>query len=167
MNLMLRPLTPQNRKALLALWVAKQQENFIESVEQCLTEAKADEHWQPIGIYDGDQPVGFAMTGFFEKEYPIPLPPRKLKEGLTFCPQPGRVWLDRFLIDAQVQGRGYGKAALDLLLRKLQAQYPGREIYLSVYPENTAAIRLYQKFGFQFIEEKDIHGETVMVCYPQ
>ena len=65
MNLMLRPLTPQNRKALLALRVAKQQENFIESVEQCLTEAKADERWQPIGIYDGDQPVGFAMTGFF------------------------------------------------------------------------------------------------------
>lgn len=106
------------------------------------------------------------MLGFFEKEYPVAFQPTAGSMPVTFQPQPGRLWLDRFLIDGAAQGQGYGKAALSLITKTLSLEFPDREIYLSVYPENCAAIHLYRSFGFQFTGEKDIHGEDIMVCYP-
>lgn len=67
------------------------------------------------------------MYGFFLWEY------------LPF----GRLWLDRFLIDARYQGKGYGRAALSLLIAHLTQAYPKQgKIYLSVVQGNVAAIRL-------------------------
>ena len=103
--------------------------------------------WRPVGIYDGDLPVGFSMYGFFREEYP---------------PE-GRLWLDRLLIDARFQGRGYGRAALEALLERLSREYPEQDVYLSVIEGNDVATRLYEQYGFRFIVEKDIHGEDVMV----
>ena len=100
-----------------------------------------------MGIYDGDLPVGFSMYGFFREEYP---------------PE-GRLWLDRLLIDARFQGRGYGRAALEALLERLSREYPEKDVYLSVIEGNDVATRLYEQYGFRFIGEKDIHGEDVMV----
>ena len=74
----------------------------------------------------------------------------------------GRVWLDRLLIDAARQGRGYGRAAVASLLARLAEEYGPRDIYLSVVDGNTAAARLYEAFGFVFTEERDVHGEHVM-----
>ena len=78
-------------------------------------------------------------------------------------PPAGRVWLDRLLIDAARQGRGYGKAAVASLLARLEEEYGPRDIYLSVVDGNTAAARLYEAFGFLFTEERDVHGEHVML----
>lgn len=78
-------------------------------------------------------------------------------------PPAGRVWLDRLLIDAARQGRGYGRAAVTSLLARLAEEYGPRDIYLSVVDGNTAAARLYETFGFLFTEERDVHGEYVML----
>ena len=78
-------------------------------------------------------------------------------------PPAGRVWLDRLLIDAARQGRGYGRAAVASLLARLAEEYGPRDIYLSVVDGNTAAARLYEAFGFVFTEERDVHGEHVML----
>ena len=75
----------------------------------------------------------------------------------------GRLWLDRLMIDAAFQGRGYGKAALAGLLKLLTGRYPNKDIYLSVFKGNDVAAGLYKEFGFRFNGEKDIHGEDVMV----
>ena len=79
----------------------------------------------------------------------------------------GRLWLDRLLIDETFQGRGYGSAALSGLLDRLQQEYRCRRIYLSVIRENSTAITMYEKFGFRFTGERDIHGEHVMVYHTQ
>lgn len=71
--------------------------------------------------------------------------------------------IDRLLIDARYQGRGYGRKALAGLLERLSWEYPERKIYLSVIAGNDVAIRLYGQFGFRFNGEKDVHGEDVMV----
>lgn len=147
MQLHLEPVTPANRQAVLALHTAPGQEGFVETVAQCLDEANHTRCWRPVAIYDSSTLVGFAMYGFFWQYFPC-----------------GRLWLDRLLIDARYQGRGYGKAALTLLLDRLAHDYPRRrKIYLSVIETNAPAISLYQKFGFHFTGELDTHGEKVMV----
>ena len=106
MQLRLEPVTQENRLAVLSLRAGTGQEGFVETVSACLDEAAQRADWRPVAIYDGTAVVGFAMYGYFW-EYP----------------PAGRVWLDRLLIDAARQGRGYGKAAVASLLARLAEEY--------------------------------------------
>lgn len=140
------PAAAIDRDMLLALSVAKGQETFVESVAECLEEAERYPCWRPTGIYVEDQLVGFTMYGLWERE------------GTN-----GRVWLDRYLIDRNYQGRGYGKACLVKLVQRLQKEYARSRIYLSVVEANPTAFHLYEAFGFRRNGERDIHNEAVMV----
>lgn len=140
------PVTSENRIDILNLSVSDSQKHFIETTKQCLEEADALSLWHPAGLYSNGILVGFAMYGLWKEE------------GAQ-----GRVWLDRFFIDARYQGRGYGKAALNLLIQTISAAYCCSEIYLSLYDDNKPAMELYKKAGFQFNGELDINGERVMV----
>ncbi|WP_343208958.1 GNAT family N-acetyltransferase [Anaerolentibacter hominis] len=147
MNINFEPVNPDNRNEIEHLQLLPEQVDFIESVKDCLAEADKDKSWRPVGIYDNETLIGFAMYGYFDQ------------------PQPnGQVWLDRFLIDQRYQGKGYGAAAVNGLLEKLFGEYDTQKIYLSVYEENKAAIHLYEKSGFRFNGEVDTKGEKVMVC---
>ena len=84
----------ENRKEVEGLTVFSEQAGFIESVNECLQEADELELWRPVGIYDSDTLIGFAMYGYFPE------------------PTPGQLWLDRLLIDKKYQGKGYGKQAV-------------------------------------------------------
>lgn len=148
MELHFEPITAVNRKQAEALDVLPEQNGYIESVKQCLAEADKRQSWRPVGIYDGDLLVGFAMYGFFWEYLPW-----------------GRVWLDRLLIDKKYQGRGYGRAAVLQLLERIRKEYKHKKVYLSVYTENTAAIHLYETLGFHFNGQLDTQGEKVMVYH--
>lgn len=130
----------------MALSAGPGQEDFVETPAQCLEEARRLRLWRPVAICAKGEVVGFAMYGRFPRE------------GSR-----GRVWLDRLLIDKRYQGLGYGAASVDLLCRRLQREYQCDRVFLSCYPENKAAIALYEKKGFRFNGEKDINGEDVMV----
>lgn len=147
MNPNIKPVTKENRKDVLALTLAPGQERFLEPIQQCLSEADRRKNWRPVGIYDGDTLIGFAMYGYFRLEY-FPL---------------GKLWLDRFMIDQNYQGRGYGKTALKALIARLKSEYRCTKIYLSIIPGNHTAAKLYTQFGFQFNGKKDINGEQIMV----
>ena len=69
----------------------------------------------------------------------------------------------RLFVLPSYQGKGYGKAALSELLKLLRNEYHRKKIYLSVVEGNNTAIHLYEKFGFSFTGERDIHGEKVMM----
>ena len=135
----------KNRKDIETLQVFPAQSGFIESVSECLSEADKVNQWKPVGIYDGPILIGFAMYGYFKS------------------PLPARLWLDRFLIDKNHQGKGYGKASVRALLEKLHKEFNSSEAYLSVYENNTAAIALYRQIGFCFNGEYDTKGEKIMV----
>ena len=139
-------INSKNRKEAEELSVFSEQSGFIESVSECLREADELELWRPVGIYDSDILIGFAMYGYFPE------------------PAPGQLWLDRLLIDKKYQGKGYGKQAVLALLDKLHAEYQSDAVYLSVYENNPHAIQLYQQIGFHFNGEYDTNGEKVMVC---
>ena len=144
MELHFEPVTMENQAQMERLQLLPAQSGFIESVSECLSEAKECRAWRPVGIYDRDTLIGFAMYGCF----PEPAP---------------RVWLDRLLIDQSFQGKGYGKAAVAALLERIRTEYGCGRVYLSVYDVNTTAIALYEKIGFRFNGELDTKGEKVMV----
>lgn len=148
MEIKILPVTEQTREEITALRILPEQSGYVETVEECLEEAANNARWNPVGIYADEKPAGFAMYGFFEKKY---------------YPSAGRLWLDRFLVDLHFQGKGIGKAAMEHMLGRLAVEYPQKDIYLSVIAGNDAAIHMYREFGFEFIGEKDIHGEDVMV----
>lgn len=141
------PVNNKNRREIESLTVFSEQSDFIESVSECLREADELEVWRPVGIYDGNTLIGFAMYGYFPE------------------PVPGQLWLDRLLIDQNYQGKGYGKKAVFALLDRLRREYSRDVVYLSVYEDNSHAIHLYQQIGFRFNGEYDIKGECVMVYY--
>lgn len=144
-SLHFEPVNSSNREEIEHLTVFSEQSGFIESVGECLQEADQLELWRPVGIYDGDMLIGFAMYGYFPE------------------PAPGQLWLDRLLIDKEYQGKGYGKQAVLALLDRLRTEYSADTVYLSVYRNNPRAIRLYEKIGFRFNGEYDTKGESVMV----
>lgn len=146
MHLAIKNIDESNRQEILNLKVSKSQESFIETIEECLDEASKDLKWRTVGVYDEDMAVGFAMYALF------------LDEGKN-----GRVWLDRFLISQEHQGKGYGENGIKLLIKQLYREYGYKKIYLSVYDINKKAIALYKKIGFDFNGEVDIKGEKVMV----
>ena len=139
-----KSVNAENRREVEGLTVFSEQAGFIESVSECLREADELELWRPVGIYDSDTLIGFAMYGYFPE------------------PAPGQLWLDRLLIDKKYQGKGYGKQAVELALRFIRTFPCGKadSCWLSYEPENTVAKSLYASFGFIETGEKD--GEELI-----
>ncbi|MEK4424069.1 GNAT family N-acetyltransferase [Solibacillus sp. FSL K6-1523] len=146
MGISIHDVTQENVQEILNLRVGEAQQGFIETTQQCLDEAKECANFKPVGLYSDNDLIGFAMYGYFPESE-----------------EKGRVWLDRFLIDVQFQGFGYGKTMLDAMIRKLANEFSCDDIYLSVYEDNKAAIRLYEKFDFHFNGESDENNEKIMV----
>lgn len=146
MGISIHDVTKENEEEILSLSVSESQTNFIETTEQCLDDAKEYPEFKPVGLYSNKELVGFAMYGYFPEEM-----------------ENGRVWLDRFLIDVNYQGIGYGKIMLTALIQRLVQEFSCQEIYLSLYEDNQSALRLYEKFDFHFNGESDINNEKVMV----
>lgn len=140
------PINDKNREEVKSLSLFSEQVGFIESVSECLQEADEIKVWRPVGIYDGNILVGFAMYGYFP------------------APVPGELWLDRLLIDKKYQRQGYGRQAVLALLNRLYTEY-GKDtetVYLSVYMNNPHAIQLYEGIGFRFNGKYDSKGEHIM-----
>ena len=99
----LESVTSVNRKACAALRVADDQARFVASNARSLSWADIDEACVPLAICAEGRLVGFALY--------------------TVDPEEG-CWIHRFMIDRRFQRRGYGRAALALLVERL-ARLPG------------------------------------------
>lgn len=84
-------------------------------------------------LFDGDQPVGFALIG------QATLPHKDIVEG------DGEV--KRFYVDPSRTGQGLGKVMMDVVMQDLLKAGP-RTLWLGVYSENDGAQRFYQRYGF-------------------
>ncbi len=59
-------------------------------------------------------------------------------------------WIDDIMIDAEHQGKGYGRAAMIETLRMIVARYPRcRAVQLTCFRANTNAAALYKSLGFE------------------
>ena len=124
----LRDVTQETFRSVAKLSVADDQKNFVAPNAFSIAEASfSDEAWFQA-IYADETPVGFAML-FEDFE--------KAEFGL---------W--RFMIDKEHQGKGYGRAALELIIERVKNHPNATKMELSVVPENIGAIKLYENMGF-------------------
>lgn len=136
----LEPISASNREAVLALELGQDQLDFLDDNASSLKEAKNDRDARPRAVIAGDQVVGFLMYD----------PHMDDDEALIY----------RFMIDRRCQGRGYGRAALDVLLDEIRALGHVRDVRVSYMPENEGARRLYRSAGF-VDEGTDEDGEMI------
>ena len=137
----LRPIDADNFRPVAKLKVHPAQEGFVAANMVSIAQAYVHREWLPQAIYAGDEPVRFTLTG---------------RETET-----GHDWIIRFMIGAEHQGKGHGKAALLAVIEYLKAQPGNSEVRLSYVPGNDVAERLYRAVGFVPTGEVD-DGEVVM-----
>ncbi len=84
-----------------------------------------------------------------------------------FTDEPLGYDLQEFMIDGRFQGRGYGSAALSLILEELRREGHFDHVEVCVKKTDAEAIRLYEKHGFAdsgYIDE-DVPDALNMICY--
>jgi diamine N-acetyltransferase len=140
MTMTLREITRDNWLQCVQLRVAPEQEAFVASNSASLAQSKYELEWIPHALYEDAEMVGFVMYGVNREE--------------------GKYWILRVMVDRRYQGRGYGRAAMRLLLERLRAIPGCDEVAISYEPENEVARRLYASCGFRETGEI-LEGETV------
>lgn len=141
MSVSLRELTPQNFRPTARLKVAPDQEGFVAPVTFSIAESKVEPYLLNRVIYHEEEPVGHILFGR--------------------DPDDGRVWLVRLMVASQFQRKGYGGAAVNLLVEEIKTLLPTDALFLSFVPANTGAEKLYERLGFVKTGEIS-HGEEVM-----
>jgi diamine N-acetyltransferase len=141
MSISLQEITQDNFFTCMQLSVRKDQP-FVASNSFSVAESKIFPNWITNAIYSDEEMVGFMMY--------------------TLDYEENELYLCRFMIDQKQQGKGYGKAALDLLKEIAMRDEKIKKIKLSTDPKNENGIRIYEKFGF--IDSKYMEdGEEVFV----
>jgi diamine N-acetyltransferase len=138
----LREITMENFRECIDLSVAEHQGGLVASNMYSLAEAKADGVSNPLAVYADGRMVGFTMY--------------------CFDPKSGIGYIDRLMVAADHQGRGYGRAAMTEVIERLRGTAGCRCIRTSFEPTNAVAEALYESLGFRRTGE--IHdGEVVAV----
>lgn len=86
-----------------------------------------------------------------------------------FTDEPLGYDLQQFMIDQHYQGRGYGSAALTLILEELRIEGHYDHVEVCVKKKDAEAIHLYEKLGFTdsgYVDE-DAPDSLNMICYLQ
>jgi diamine N-acetyltransferase len=136
----LHEITAQTVRAICALKVKPEQEQFVASNAVSIAQAYFEPKAWFRGVYAGETPVGFLML-FDDPEKP-------------------EYFLWRFMIAAPYQHSGYGRKALELLVEYVRTRPGAMELLVSYEPGEGGPKEFYLKFGFvetgRVIEEEPI-----------
>ena len=149
MSIAIRPVSVNNWYACTQLKVNPEQLSvFPASVVYWIAESKYVDEFDLRAIYWKEELVGF----------------------IVFCMKPdneGNYWIPALMIDEIHQGKGYGKAALKMLIEFMQ-QFSCTRIMIGHRPNNHIAERLYASLGFKKVSEELIDGEVIRLLeiYP-
>lgn len=138
MTVSLRPITADNFMEAFRLKLRSDQEKFVSHPIRSLAQAYVyRDQCQPFGIYDGDRMVGYVMVIY---DYDIP---------------EYDIW--HMMIDDSQQGKGFGRAAMQLALDYIAKKPFGdsNRVALTCSKENPIALRLYQSLGFRLTGNED------------
>jgi diamine N-acetyltransferase len=124
----LRQVTAETVHTICRLDVSEAQKHFV--APNALSIAQA--YFQPKAwfraIYADETPVGFVM--------------------LWDDPDEPNYFLWRFMIDARYQKMGFGKKAMDLLIRHVRTRPNAKELTLSCHPGDEGPEPFYSHYGF-------------------
>lgn len=140
-----KEITKENLWAIVKLKVFEHQEDQVATNLISIAQGNYEDNAWFRGIYDDEVPVGFVM---------LALEPEKNEFD---------VW--RFMIDKNHQGKGYGKAALNLVKKVVKEQFPeAKELGLSYVPkEKDGADGFYKKLGFE--DTGEMEGKEKVMRY--
>ncbi len=129
----LRLITQTNFNECISLKVADNQKKFVATNVQSLAAAFVNPTYHPFGIYDSEAhyQANPSMIGFTMYE---------LIDAVGF--------ILRLMIDEKFQRKGYGRAAMIEVIRRLKLHPEVEQIATSHVRENEAAARLYESLGF-------------------
>lgn len=137
----LREITADNVRAICALETKEEQRRFVAPNAVSIAQAHFEPSAQFLAIHAGETPVGFVMWRPEDEENPC--------------------FLWRLMIDRRHQARGYGRAALALLIESLRAE--GVKRMLTSYVDGDGSPRkFYVALGFKETGERFSNGERVM-----
>ena len=142
----LRPITEDNFIEAFELKLAPGQERFVSHPIRSLAQAYVYRNQcQPFGIYAEGKMVGYVMVIY---DYDVP---------------EYDIW--HMMIDASMQGRGYGADALDRVIDYIRTKPfgPSGRVALTCNKDNQAAKSLYERKGFVATGAED--GEEVELVY--
>jgi SAM-dependent methyltransferase/GNAT superfamily N-acetyltransferase len=137
----LRPVTHDNLNQVVALsgTLKGGQDRFVAVNAFSLAEAYVNEPAWPRAIYDDDTPVGFLM--------------------LHDDPRKAEYFLWRFMIGGQFQGRGYGRAAIQLLVEYVRQRPGATRLLTSCVQGEGSPEGFYRRLGF--IPDGQMHDEEL------
>lgn len=103
-----------------------------------------------------DSPLGIIARGFLYRDQRarvLAVTDENTVVGLLLVKdmdeEPACYDLQQFLIDSRFQGKGYGRAALTLLLDDLRREGKYTDVEVCVHKDNAAALALFTAAGFR------------------
>ncbi len=136
----LKDVDKDNWDACCNLKLSTKQGGLVAPHMYTIAESEAEPAFVPLAVYNNGTVVGFAMYGL--------------------DPDDGKYWIYRLMIDVEHQGKGYGKAALSELIKRLAALPDCDVIYAGYKPWNTVAAGLFGEMGFERTGEM-LSGEFI------
>jgi diamine N-acetyltransferase len=143
----LRPIDEANRREVEALRVSAAQKRFVSSVAESLAEAAAEPDGRAISwaLYSDETPVGFVMVS---------------DEVGSSAYIAHYLW--KLLVDERHQRRGFGTAALDLVVDYFRAR-PGVDVlWTSAGRGDGSPIPFYERYGFEQTGEIVFDDEVLL-----
>ncbi|MGE7840190.1 GNAT family N-acetyltransferase [Lysinibacillus sp. NPDC093712] len=142
-----RKITGENIEEVIALEVAENQKDFLETTN---LRSFADAHMlnadgipaNPIAIYADGIAVGFLMYIYDTLDH------ESFEKEVFYGKKSYFVW--HIMIEKSYQGKGYGKLAFEKMLMEMEKMPDGEAEYVSLFYHigNVAAKTLYASFGF-------------------
>jgi len=129
MSISLKEITAENWVEAIKLKVKKEQENFVASNAISLAQSKFQPYLECHGLYLDDEMVGFSATGK--------------------NPEDGTIWIARFMVGEQFQGKGYASILLKSMLAKIDQQ----NVPVYLYTNKERNVSIYKRFNFKIVEE--------------
>lgn len=140
----LREITAETVRAICRLEVRPEQRGYVAPNAVSIAQA----HFQPRAwfraVYAENDPVGFVM--------------------LDENPEQGVYFLWRFMIAGEHQGRGFGRAALDLVVEHVRSRPGATELLSSYVPGEHGPRDFYLAYGFE--ETGETEGEEIVIRLP-
>ena len=125
----LKPVDENNFEDVIKLKVTEDQEVYVASNVYSIAQSKVLPECIPMAIYEEEELIGFAMYALDREEE-------------EYC-------IYRLMIDAKHQSRGYGRKAMEALIRYISEDKEHHLLYISFEPENERAKALYESLGFE------------------
>ncbi len=133
-----REVTRETLLPLIKLKVAPDQEKLVASNAVTIAQAAYEPQSVVFGLWDGDEAVGLlAMIN-------LPRHPDGLKPGDV----PDAAYLWRLLISAEHQGKGYGRAAIEMA-KQIARDWGYSKLAASVVDAPNSNMGFYEALGFR------------------